>query len=283
VTVATHAKFQTRGASERMVSADGLNWRVLEQGEGDTILLVHGTAASVHSWRDVLPELAETHHVVAIDLPGHGRTQASGASDYTLSRMAKGVKAVMTALQVTPKIAAGHSAGAAILAWAYAQHAECPARLVFFNGAFFPFAGVAGSLFSPIAKLIAFNPFLPSFLATIATRGTVERLLRDTGSSISHEGIDLYHGLFKETQHVAAALGMMAAWDLRGMDTCLRRLKCHCVFVTGSRDKAVPPETSRKAAAYVGHSEVRVIDGYGHLLHEENPSLAASIIRGDPT
>jgi magnesium chelatase accessory protein len=266
----------------RDVVADGLSWRVVEMGQGDTILLIHGTAASVHSWRDVMPLLAQTHHVVALDLPGHGGTQAMDTGDYSLSRMAQGVKAVMSAMKLVPRIAVGHSAGAAILAWAYANCSTGPERFVFFNGAFYPFSGVAGSLFSPIAKLIALNSFLPSIFAYFATRGMVEKLIKDTGSIIRPNGIDFYHNLLKEPKHVAAALRMMAAWDLRGIDACFSRLKSKCVFVVGKNDKAVPPETSQRAAARVGTSEMHVLDGYGHLLHEEAPELAASLIRGDP-
>ena len=60
--------------TQAQVSAGGLNWNVVEAGQGPVVLLVHGTAASVHSWRDVIPLLATTHRVIAMDLPGHGGT-----------------------------------------------------------------------------------------------------------------------------------------------------------------------------------------------------------------
>jgi magnesium chelatase accessory protein len=266
------------GQQEHLILADGLHWRVVEQGQGPTVLLIHGTAASVHSWRDVMPLLAETHHVIAVDLPGHGGTKARSSSDYGLERMGRGIVALCAAMKLSPDVVAGHSAGAAILTWACGHRQITPQKYVSFNGAFYPFSGFAGSLFSPIAKLIAFNPFLPRVLSSVATRGTVEKLLRDTGSTISAAGVDQYFNLFKEPSHVTAALGMMAAWDLRGMDDCLVRMSCECVFVTGKRDNAVPPEIADRAAARCRHSKVMHVDGYGHLLHEENPRLAADII-----
>jgi magnesium chelatase accessory protein len=60
--------------TRRQVHAGGLNWAVAEAGQGPVVLLVHGTAASLHSWRDVVPLLAATHKVIAMDLPGHGGT-----------------------------------------------------------------------------------------------------------------------------------------------------------------------------------------------------------------
>ena len=266
--------------SHQFVQAEGLRWYVEEMGQGSTILLVHGTAASSHSWRDVMPLLAEHNHVVALDLPGHGQTMSHSSSNYRLEFMARGVSSVLSAMNLQPEIVVGHSAGAAILAVACARKLMSPQTYISFNGAFYPFGGVAGSLFSPIAKLLAFNSFLPRILSGLASRATVEKLLRDTGSTISPEGVDLYFNLFKDPKHVAAALGMMASWDLRRMDDNLVRLLQNCVFVAGDGDKAVAPEIANQAAARCRNGRTMHINGMGHLLHEENPALAAKIIRG---
>jgi magnesium chelatase accessory protein len=262
------------------VKADGLNWYVEEMGQGRTILLVHGTAASVHSWRDVMPLLAESYHVVAIDLPGHGQTDSRASSNYKLESMAIGIAAVMNAMKVEPDIVVGHSAGAAILAYAGARKFLHSQTYISFNGAFYPFEGWMGSLFSPIAKLAAFNSFLPRILSGLASRATVEKLLRDMGSTLSPEGVDLYFNLFKQPSHVAAALGMMTSWDLHGMDANLARLDLSALFVAGEQDKAVPPHTADHAAACCRNAKSMHIEGLGHLLHEENPTLAAEIIKG---
>lgn len=272
-----------RGSFSKLVPADSLRWNVVERGQGPIVLLVHGTAASVHSWRDVISILSETHHVVAIDLPGHGGTRHRTSGDLKLDRMARGVAAVMTTMKLSPDIVAGHSAGAAILAWACAHKLMCPKSFISFNGAFYPFGGMAGSLFSPIAKLIALNPLIPRFLSGVVSQAKVEKLLRDTGSNITADGVDYYVKLFREQDHVSAALGMMAAWDLRGMEDNLVRIDADCIFVTGKNDKAVPPQTADRAAASCRNAKVLHISGFGHLLHEESPTLAADIIRGRDT
>jgi magnesium chelatase accessory protein len=265
---------------EHLVAADGLRWNVYEQGQGNTILLLHGTGASVHSWLDVMELLAKTHHVIAIDLPGHGKTGSRSSRDLALDRMARGVTAVLEAMKLAPPIVAGHSAGAAILALMCSQK-NLARRYVSFNGAFYPIAGPFATLFSPIAKLMAINPFLPRILSSVATVETVRKLLRDTGSELPPEKIQAYYKLFKEPKHVAGALGMMAAWDLRNVESWFSRIEAECIFVAGSRDKAVPPETADMAAARCRNAKVLHLDGFGHLLHEEAPERAAAIIRGD--
>ncbi len=50
--------------------------RVLELGTGSPLLLVHGGLSSVSEWVPVLPALARSHRVIAIDRPGHGMADA---------------------------------------------------------------------------------------------------------------------------------------------------------------------------------------------------------------
>ncbi len=47
-----------------------------------TILLLHGFPSSSHMFRDLIPELAETYHVIAPDYPGFGQSSAPDAGDY---------------------------------------------------------------------------------------------------------------------------------------------------------------------------------------------------------
>ena len=46
-------------AASRFVRAGGLDWHVQTMGQGPTVWLIHGTGAATHSWRDILPLLAQ--------------------------------------------------------------------------------------------------------------------------------------------------------------------------------------------------------------------------------
>jgi magnesium chelatase accessory protein len=80
------------------------------------ILLLHGTGASAHSWRDVAPALARHHRVIVPDLPGHAFTQRPPAAGLSLPGMAAALGALLQTLEATPAVIVGHSAGAAIAA-----------------------------------------------------------------------------------------------------------------------------------------------------------------------
>jgi pimeloyl-[acyl-carrier protein] methyl ester esterase len=50
-------------------------------GSGEPLLLIHGWAMHGGMWRSVAEKLAEHYHVLAVDLPGHGRSEAMGSAD----------------------------------------------------------------------------------------------------------------------------------------------------------------------------------------------------------
>ena len=50
--------------TSRFVEAGGLRWHVQQMGRGPVALLIHGTGASTHSWRGLLPLLARRCRVV---------------------------------------------------------------------------------------------------------------------------------------------------------------------------------------------------------------------------
>jgi magnesium chelatase accessory protein len=263
------------------VRTRSVEWHTEITGSGPEILLVHGTAASSHSWRKLVPLLARNYRVLNLDLPGHGKSASHAPTDMGLDGMAAGLKELLQKLQFNPAIVVGHSAGAVILVRLCARLGYTAEHLVSFNGAFFPFAGAAGSLFSPIAKLVALTPFLPHLLSAVATRQTAERLLRDTGSVLAADDIDAYFELFKKSSHISAALHMMANWDLSEVTKDLAVLKVKCTFVAGGKDSTVPPGSANRAAAFCRLASAHVLPGFGHLLHEEQPALAAAIIRGE--
>ena len=267
--------------ASRFVKAGGLDWHVQIQGTGRPILLLHGTGASSHSWRDVMPLLATHHQVIVPDLPGHGFTKYASRTDLSLKGMARAVGALLKTLGIAPEIVVGHSAGAVVALEMIDQALITPQRLVSFNGAFFPIAGPVGQFFSPLAKLIASFGFLNGIFSRLVDRAAVERLLDSTGSKIDARGVDFYARLFSNESHISGTLTMMAEWDLTGVRGMLECLKTPLVLVKAMRDKTIPPETADDVARVTPHATVATLTGLGHLAHEEDPKRAADLI-GNP-
>lgn len=265
--------------ASRFVAAGGLRWHVQVSGRGPVALLLHGTGASTHSWRDVNPLLRRRFTVVAPDLPGHGFTERPAATDLSLPRIAASVRQLLDVLDIKPVLGVGHSAGAAILARMCLDGALALRALVSLNGAFLPFRGIPGAVFSPFAKLLAATPWVPQLLAwRAADRAAVQRLIRSTGSTLDAAGVDGYARLVRDPSHIAGVLGMMAAWDLEALDRDLERLDVPVALLVGGRDRTVSPLEAQVIVQRLSRAEVRRLPAYGHLMHEEAPGKVADIV-----
>ncbi len=265
--------------SSRFVRAGGFSWHVQEMGEGPVLVLLHGTGASTHSWRALAPLLAGRFRVVAMDLPGHGLTEAPASQRMSLPGMAAAVRSLLQVLDVRPALVAGHSAGAAVALRMVLDGAISPRGVVALNGALKPFGGTAGQIFSPLAKLLTGLPLLPGLFSWRARQeAVVEKLLAGTGSRIDAEGVRLYARLMQDPRHTGAALAMMARWDLRPLVADMPRLAVPLLLVVGENDRAIAPSVSEEAARLVPQGRVERMPGLGHLSHEEDPSGTVAVI-----
>jgi magnesium chelatase accessory protein len=274
------ADWPNRDAS-RFVRAGGLKWHVQEMGKGPAVVLVHGTGAATHSWRDLAPLLAQDFRVVAMDLPGHGFTdKPTSLRRLSLPAMASGLGQLLRALDADPALVVGHSAGAAILARMCLDGLIAPTSLISLNGAFLPFTGIAGKVFRPAAQLMAINPFVPRLFARRARDPAVlDRLVGNTGSTLDPLGLTLYGRLAGDHRHVQGALGMMAAWDLEPIARDLPKLACRLLLVVGAFDRTVPPSNARRIQGLVPGARIVTLERLGHLAHEEAPERVAALIR----
>jgi magnesium chelatase accessory protein len=266
-------------ASSRFVTAAKLRWHVQQMGEGPVLLLLHGTGATTHSWRDLAPLLARDFTIVAPDLPGHGFTDQPPSAQMSLSGMAKLLRDLLDTLDAEPQVAVGHSAGAAILIRMCLDGAIAPRCLISLNGALLPMGGVPGRVFSPLARMLASSSLAARLFAWRAgDRNVVQRLLRGTGSRIDAGGAELYARLARNPGHVGGALAMMANWDLDSLSHALPKLKTPLVLVAGSNDRTIPSADSYRVHALLPAARVVRLNGLGHLAHEEQPQAIADLI-----
>lgn len=266
-------------AASQTLRAGRTEWHVQRMGKGPVMLLLHGAGGATHSWRDLMPLLAERHDVIAPDLPGHGFSRATAGRTSTLPGMAGEIAALLAKLEIEPQIIVGHSAGAAIALEMVLTGQTKPDLIIGLNAALTPFRGLAGVLFPPMAKVLALNPLTPwAFSRMAGWPGQARRLIEGTGSRIDETGLALYTRLFATPRHVSGALSMMAHWDLLPMLERLQTLQTPLHLMIGDRDKAVPPDEAVRLAALHAHITLHRINGLGHVMHEENPARFADLI-----
>lgn len=254
-------------------------WHVQELGSGPLLLLLHGAGGGTQSYRHLLPLLAKSYRVIALDLPGQGFTRLGAQNRCGLDAMAEDIALLCTQQGWQPHAVIGHSAGAA-LGFELRRRLPHPAPLVIgINAALSPFKGIAGVLFPVMAKALALMPGVAAlFTASNNNPRSVQRLIDGTGSRLETDDLRHYRALVGDRGHVNATLQMMAQWDLTPLLAQLPESGATGLLIAATGDRAVPYTTSRDMAAEMDRLDYAEVADLGHLLHEEAPDVTASLI-----
>jgi pimeloyl-ACP methyl ester carboxylesterase len=248
----------------------------VQKGAGPVLLLIHGMAGSLETWRAVIDPLARDATVLAVDLPGHGAS-SPGGGDYSLGSLAAGLRDVLTALGHDRATLVGHSLGGGIAMQFSYQFPEMTERLVLVS------SGGLGLEVNPAlraASLPGANLFLS--LTAEATRrgsGLAQRVLR-TVHSPSRPGLDelvrSYASLADPDRRAAFLATVRSVVGLNGQtvhagDRLYLAADLPVLLIWGAKDPIIPVEHARAAHKLLPGSTLAVFDGVRHFPHVEAP------------
>lgn len=101
--------------TERKIQLAGISTAVLEGGEGDPVVLLHGPGETALWWMRVIPDLTKTHRVIVPDLPGHGASKL-GNEKLDTDRICEWLDDLIEQTCPSPPVLVGHILGGAIAA-----------------------------------------------------------------------------------------------------------------------------------------------------------------------
>ena len=276
----THAPHWPDHAHSRFVQTRSYRWHVQVMGQGPVMLMLHGTGASAHTWAGMRAVLQTHYTLVCPDLPGHGFTTTLAQDDYSLPSMTSALCELLAHMACTPQVVVGHSAGAAV-GMSLVMH-RAPAdtmALVGLNPAWLPLPGMAQWLFPVAAKLAALNPLSGWLTSKQASPHRVQQLLQSTGSNLNAQQRAPYDVLLQSAHHVQGVLRMMSQWDVHPLVPRfvqhVQQHPCRVLIQAGSADRTIPMHHAQQVQHALPHCSLQVLDGLGHLAHEENASLSA--------
>lgn len=239
------------------------------------VVLLHGTAASLHTWEGWTAVLGKTRRVIAFDLPGFGLTGpfagAYARDDYRGDTYARFVLDVMDALQVPRAVIGGNSLGGEIAWRAVSLAPQRFERLILVDASGYELAPDAVPLGFRIASIPVLNRIGEHLLPRALIAQSVARVYGDP-TKVTEPLVDRYFELtLREGNRRALGLRMQQMEPGIHVDR-LKALKLPTLVLWGGYDRLIPPALARRFAADIGGAKVIVFDGLGHVPQEEDPA-----------
>ncbi len=258
------------------------NWHLQDIGtrKKPIILLIHGTGASTHSWRLLIPFLLKNFRVINIDLPGHGFTKMGSKNRSSLKYIPKDIHNLLEFLKIQPEIIIAHSAGVPIALNYTLLSNKSPKIIISLNGAVNKFDGVANIFFPIFAKILSVSPFVSNIIKNLLRSSkVVDDFINSTGSTLDQESIRYYKSLLSNTEHINGILNMISQWNLDDLIKNFDQLNIPILFLLGENDKTVKPQNVMNFVRKFENVETILIKKYGHLMHEESPEIIYNHIK----
>ena len=134
----TRAEDSAAGES-RYTKLDGARVHYVNYGKGsEALIFIHGWTMNEDNWRDQVADLAKRNRVIAVDLPGHGKSDKPQVT-YSMDFFARAVEAVMRDAKVKRAVLVGHSMGTPIARQFYRKYPDKTLGIVIADGPLRPF------------------------------------------------------------------------------------------------------------------------------------------------
>jgi pimeloyl-ACP methyl ester carboxylesterase len=251
-------------------SIEGRRLRYADCGSGPAIVLIHGLGGSWQTWLLNIPALAAEHRVVAVDLPGFGRSDPL-PPPAAMATHADVLAALLDRLGITAATVVGHSMGGVVSIMLLERRPDVVARLVLANGGGVPLT--PGRLAMIVNAFKAADRLLkrPGFVRAITRRPRLRRLVFGRFMANHHA---LRGPFAAEVVPAVAAPGFLGAVAAAGQVAAAvdaASIRCPVLLAWGAKDRILPLARARDMAGLLLDGQLVVFERAGHCPMFEAP------------
>ena len=265
----------------KFIEVDGMQVHYRDEGKGFPIVLIHGTASSLHTWNDWTTELTQTNRVIRMDLPAFGITGPNKNADYSIKAYTQFLHQFLTQIKVDKFYLAGNSLGGNI-AWNYAaEYPEKIEKLILVDASGLPINKPQPAIFK-----MAKTPVLSSLFLYVTPKIFIKKNMKEVygdETKITDDLVTRYHKMALRVGNRQAFIDRAKIDFKLGEKTNLNKLKSiqtPTLLIWGAKDNWIPLKSvGIKMDSILPNSKLVVLENSGHVPMEENPEESLVVLK----
>lgn len=263
----------------KFIEIDGMQVHYKDEGKGFPIVLIHGTASSLHTWDAWTNNLIKTNRVIRMDLPAFGLTGPNATADYSIKSYTNFLHQFLEKIKVDKFHLAGNSLGGNI-AWNYAaEHPQKVKKLILVDA-----SGLPTNKPQPAIFKMAKTPVLSSLFLYVTPKFFIKKNMEEVyadNSKISDALITRYHKMALRVGNRQAFIDRAKIDFKMGSKANLEKLKSiknPTLLIWGAKDTWIPLDNGKRMDSVLPNSKLVVLENSGHVPMEESPAESLSIL-----
>jgi len=259
--------------------AENTRIHYLIAGSGEPILFIHGFPTSSYLWRNIMEEVQDKYKVIAIDLPGYGKSEKSIEDSFSFRYYTRILNSFLDNLKLDKITLGVHDVGGPIGLYWMIQNMERVNRLILFNTLVYP-------KFSWAVKLFGLASITPGIKEWLTSKKGIKKALYmgiHNKANITAEIIRNYQLPFDNKISRKVLLKSVQRLSLKGfkeIEDKLNRFNGPVQIIYGENDKILPKvsDTMKKVKKDLPQCNINSIPNCGHFLQEEHPKQISKTI-----
>jgi len=264
-----------KSIESNFLNTDEFRIHYTHAGEGEPLILIHGSCAWMYSFRHIIPVLAKKFSVYALDMPGNGYTVPTCDNpDYNLKMMSKSILNFMDNKQIEQATLIGHSSGGGWALHFATLHPERIKKLVLIdsNGFDVPetltfrlfYIPIIGELF---AKFFTFEDVKKGYEDGFYNKS----LVSDTMVQETMTPLTFFHN--RKAQWLS-----IRNQDWRITELAMPQIQIPTLVIWGKYDQYLDFSLADRFKQIMPNIQLVVIDQCGHAAHEEQADKVNELI-----
>ena len=251
-----------------------------DEGEGFPIVLVHGTASSLHTWDAWTNELKKTNRVIRMDLPAFGITGPNKNADYSIESYTTFLHFFVEKLNLEKFHLAGNSLGGNI-AWNYSsEHPAKVEKLILVDA-----SGLPTNKEPPAIFKMAKTPVLRSLFLYVTPKMLITKNIKEVyadDDKVTDELVTRYHKMALRAGNRQAFIDRAKTdfkLDAKINTDRLKSIQTPTLLIWGAKDLWIPLDNGKRMNRILVNSKLEVLENSGHVPMEENPKESLELLK----